>query len=220
MANKVKKEKRVSLYERVFWNLIWNILIRPFPRRMALKWEIPILNLFGAKIHPTAHIYSSTKIWLPRNLQMDEYSILADHVEVFNVSKVHLKAHSCVSQYSSIYSGSRSLKNESFEKISDPIIIEENGWVAAHCFIVNGSKIGRESVVGAGSVIRTTIPPYAIVIGNPPKVVGFRYTLEEMKNKEQNIYKDCNAISTEVLEKNYEKYFLKRLKEIKEFTRI
>lgn len=212
------RDIRLSVFERVIWNLVWNVVIRPFPRRMALKWEIPILNLLGAKIHPTAHIYSSTKIWLPRNLQMDEYSILADHVEVFNVSKVHLKAHSCVSQHSILSSGSRSLNNDSFERISEPIIIEENSWIAAHCLVLNGSRIGRESVVGAGSVIRSVIPPYAIVIGNPPMVVGFRYTLEEMINKEQNVYGDCSAIPAEVLEKNNQKYFLGRLDEIKKFT--
>lgn len=216
----LKKEKKIAIFERLLWKVIWNFTIRPFPRRLALKWEILVLTLFGAKIHSTAQIYSSTRIWLPRNLQMDEYSTLADHVDVFNVSKVHLKAYSSISQYSSIFTGSRALKNESFEIISDPIIIEENAWVASHSLILSGAKICRESVVGAGSVVRTVIPPYSIVIGNPPMVVGFRYALEEMKNKEQNIYKNCNSISTEVLERNYEKYFLMRLKEINKFTKV
>ncbi len=214
------QEKPEHVWERVIWNILWNILIRPFPRRMALRWERPILRMLGAKIHPTAHIYSSTKIWCPCNLIMEENSILGDHVEVFNVSTVHLKTNACVSQYTSIYPGSRSTSNESFKKITSPIIIGENAWVGSHCFIGYGSSIGREAVIGAGSVIRNIIPPYSMVIGNPAKVVGFRYSLEEIIEKESTIYEGNDKLSADVLEKNYNKYFLKRIKEIKEFTKL
>ena len=221
MTHKTKqKEKSEHVIERIIWNTLYYIIIRPFPRRMALVWERAILKLLGARIHPTAHIYSSTKIWCPSNLIMEENSILGDHVDVFNVSIVHLKANACVSQYTSIYPGSRSMTNEKFNKVTSPIVIGENSWVGSHCFIGYGSNIGREAVIGAGSVVRSIIPPYSMVIGNPAKVVGFRYSLEEIIEKESKNYNDKNRISTDILEKNYNKYFLNRLKDIKEFTKL
>ena len=214
------QEKPEHVWERVIWNILWNILIRPFPRRMALRWERPILRLLGAKIHPTAHIYSSTKIWCPSNLIMEEYTILGDHVEVFNNALVHLKANACVSQHCSICPGTRSTTNEDFGHVMAPIIIGERVWVGAYSFLGYGTIIGREAVIGAGTVIRNVVPPYSTLIGNPAKIVGFRYSLEEIIERENKLYPDRSPISAELLEKNYNKYFLKRIKEIKEFTKL
>jgi acetyltransferase-like isoleucine patch superfamily enzyme len=150
---------------------------------------------------------------------MDENSILAYDVDVFNVAPVHLKRHAMVSQNCYLYPGSRALNNSS-ERLHTPMEIGENAWVASNCFLGNGTIVGRECVIGAGSVVRVSIPAYATVIGNPAKIVGFRYTLEEIIEKETTTYKDCTPIAVNALEKNYEKYFLKRVKEIKDITRL
>jgi acetyltransferase-like isoleucine patch superfamily enzyme len=51
------------------------------------------------------------------------------------------------------------------------IIIEDDVWIASHCIIMKGVKIGRGSVIGAGSVVTKNIPPSVIVHGNPAKIV-------------------------------------------------
>ena len=40
------------------------------------------------------------------------------------------------------------------------------------CLIVNKNKIGKNVIIGAGSVVTKDVPPNKIVIGNPAKVVG------------------------------------------------
>lgn len=45
-------------------------------------------------------------------------------------------------------------------------------WVGANVTILNGVTIGEESIIGAGSVVRSNIPPWSIVVGNPAVVVG------------------------------------------------
>lgn len=80
--------------------------------------------------------------------------------------------------------------------------------------------IGRRAQIGAGTYVRTNVPPYAIMIGNPGKIIGFRMSPEEIVEYEKNKYPIEERLSVEELQKNYEKYFLKRWKEIKEFTRI
>ncbi len=54
-------------------------------------------------------------------------------------------------------------------------IIGNDVWLGHGCTIMSGSEIGDGAVVGAHSVVRGRIPPYAIVIGNPAKVVKYRF---------------------------------------------
>ena len=52
-----------------------------------------------------------------------------------------------------------------------PVVIEDNVWIGLNCIILKGVTIGHGSIIGAGSVVRKTIPPYSIVMGNPAIVV-------------------------------------------------
>jgi acetyltransferase-like isoleucine patch superfamily enzyme len=55
------------------------------------------------------------------------------------------------------------------------IIIENDVWIGAKSTIMSGVKIHNGSVVGANSVVTKDIPPYAIVVGNPAKIVKYRF---------------------------------------------
>lgn len=52
------------------------------------------------------------------------------------------------------------------------IIIEDNVFIGSHCFIGGDVHIGHHSVVGAGTIITKSckIPPYSLVVGNPPVI--------------------------------------------------
>lgn len=52
-----------------------------------------------------------------------------------------------------------------------PIVLEENVWVGAHALVLKGVRIGRDSVIGAATVVRTDVPPRVVVIGNPQQIV-------------------------------------------------
>lgn len=54
---------------------------------------------------------------------------------------------------------------------SSPIILEENVWICDSSIICKGVKIGKNSIIGAGSVVTKNIPPNVIAAGNPAKVV-------------------------------------------------
>ncbi|MBB1391324.1 acyltransferase [Shewanella sp. SG44-6] len=55
--------------------------------------------------------------------------------------------------------------------IRAPIFIDENCWIGAKVTILAGSKIGRHSVVAAGSVVSGEFPPYSVIGGIPAKVI-------------------------------------------------
>lgn len=54
------------------------------------------------------------------------------------------------------------------------IIIGNDVYVGAHCIFLGGTEVGDHSVIAAGSVVSTKIPPYSIVAGNPARVVRLR----------------------------------------------
>lgn len=54
------------------------------------------------------------------------------------------------------------------------IIIEDNVWIGAGVNILNGVKIGRDSIIGAGSVVTKSIPEFSIALGIPARVVKKR----------------------------------------------
>ena len=101
-----------------------------------------------------------------------------------------------------------------------PIVIEDNVWLGANSIIMKDVKIGRYAMVGAGSVVRSNVPPYAIVTGNPAKIVGFSKTPDEIIEFETVHYNEKDRIDKVTLEKNYNKFFLKRLDIIKNYLRI
>lgn len=54
------------------------------------------------------------------------------------------------------------------------IRIGRDVWIAANCIVTAGVTIGDGAVLAGGSVVMTDVPPYALVAGNPARVVGWR----------------------------------------------
>lgn len=101
------------------------------------------------------------------------------------------------------------------------VIVDESVWIAANVTLLSGVHIGRGAIIGAGTVLRSCkVPPYAIVVGNPGKVIGFRYTPDDIILHEQKLYPEEKRLSRDVLEKNYQKYFRSRVKEIASFVKL
>jgi maltose O-acetyltransferase len=54
---------------------------------------------------------------------------------------------------------------------SRPIIIEDNVFIGLQCVILKGVTIGKNSVIGANSVVFNNVPENSIAVGNPCKVI-------------------------------------------------
>ena len=106
------------------------------------------------------------------------------------------------------------------EDIEKDVIVEEDVWLGTNVTLLCGVRVGRGATVGAGAVVRTNVPPYAIVTGNPAKVVGFSLKPEEVIEHEKVLYPEKERLPLDKLEKNYKKYFLNRLMDIRNFTSL
>lgn len=163
---------------RLLWGIVWGLLARPLPRSLGLGWKRSLLRLFGAKIHPTAVVYSSAKIYFPRNLIMDAYSCLASDVDCYNVDVIHIGANTTVSQGTFLCTASHDITNPLNPLITAPILIEDQAWVAADAFVGMGVTIGQGAVVGARAAVFKDVEPWTVVGGNPAKFIKKRIIKE------------------------------------------
>lgn len=52
-----------------------------------------------------------------------------------------------------------------------PVIIEDNVWIGEGVCVLPNVKVGRNSIIGANSVVSHDVPPFSVVAGNPAKVI-------------------------------------------------
>ncbi|MDE5558189.1 MAG: sugar O-acetyltransferase [Ruminococcus sp.] len=55
--------------------------------------------------------------------------------------------------------------------ICKPIVIGQGAWIGAGATILPGVTVGKYAIVGAASVVTHDVPDYAVVVGNPAKVI-------------------------------------------------
>jgi acetyltransferase-like isoleucine patch superfamily enzyme len=65
------------------------------------------------------------------------------------------------------------------------VIIGHDVWIGYGATILAGVTIGNGAVIGACAVVTKDVPPYAIVAGNPAKLIRFRFTESEIAALQQ-----------------------------------
>ena len=72
------------------------------------------------------------------------------------------------------------LSNENKVQERKRITIGNDVFVGANVTILDGVTIGNGAVIGAGAIVSKDIPPYAIAVGNPIRILRFRMTDEQI----------------------------------------
>lgn len=80
------------------------------------------------------------------------------------------------------------------------ITINEDCWVGAESMLLSKCCIGRGVIVAARSVVTKDIPPYAVVAGNPAKIIATRFTIEQIIEHEKLLYPQNERLSYQYLE--------------------
>ncbi len=195
-----------------------------------------MVHLKYPNMHPTAYMLFKNVIGNRRNLIMGENATLNSECIIMNSrAKVIIKNNSgSARQLLTITGNHMSIVGYNVKQVTDKvkdkfdtikeydkdIIVEEDVWIGARVSILSGVTIGRGAEIGTGAVVRTSIPPYSVVVGNPAKIVGFRFTPDEIVEHEKVLYPENERIPKERLEKNYEKYYLSKIQEIRAYLRL
>lgn len=162
--------------------------------RLWVKW---FLNPFKHKRGKGAIIRSSarTDLFPYNNFSIGSYSIVEDFTTINNavgdvtigdktivgigsvvIGPVDIGNNVMIAQ-NIVMSG----LNHGYQDVSLPpsdqgvtcktITISDNVWIGSNSVITAGVTLGKHCVIGAGSVVTKSVPPYTVVVGNPARVI-------------------------------------------------
>lgn len=151
-------------------------------------------------------IISRSKVIIGNHVQIAWGTYLYDHNA--HSTDFRLRREDIEKEFQSLSLGDSDTENKNWDIVKTcPIVIEDDVWIGMNSIILKGVTVGRASIVGAGSVIRKSVPPFCVVCGNPAKVVKFLYTPEEIEGIQKEYFDDHNKfISKEEYKKIIEKY--------------
>jgi putative colanic acid biosynthesis acetyltransferase WcaF len=129
-----------------------------------------LLRLFGARVGRGVVIRSGVNISFPWRLTVGDFVWIGEEVFILSLAPVTLGSHVCVSQRAFLCSGSHHWRQETFDLDTQPIVVEDQVWIAAQAFVGPGTRIGQGSVVGVGTVLLKSIPPHSMARGNPAEI--------------------------------------------------
>jgi virginiamycin A acetyltransferase len=80
-----------------------------------------------------------------------------------------------------------------------PITIGDDVWLGADATILSGVTIGQGAVIGGSAVVAKDVPPYAIAVGNPARVVKYRFDPERI---ELLLKIDYSKVTVDIIKNN------------------
>lgn len=105
-------------------------------------------------------------------LRIGSFCSIASGVKIF-LGMNHRTDWITTYPFSAFFDAASHIKNSSISKGN--VTIGSDVWLCANCTILSGVNIGHGAVVGTGAVVTKDIEPYAIVAGNPAKMVRWRF---------------------------------------------
>lgn len=157
---------------RVSWALA-TPLFRLSPRPM-FAWRRFLLRLFGARVGNAAHVYPSTRVCMPWNLDLGAWSSLGEDVLVYNLGRVTIGERVTVSLRAHLCAGTHDHTRRDFPLLKPPIHVGDQSWICADAFVGPGVTVGEGAVVAARAVAVKDVPSWTVVAGNPARAVGPR----------------------------------------------
>jgi virginiamycin A acetyltransferase len=108
-------------------------------------------------------------------LEIGEFVSIAPGV-VFNLGGNHTYTSLSTYPFAIYVGGLRYDGSASYSK--GPIIVEDDVWIGAESRILSGVRVGQGAIVGAYAVVAKSVPPYAVVVGNPARIIKYRFESE------------------------------------------
>ena len=116
------------------------------------------------------YIGEGSRIWSAGRIDIGDRVMISHNVNIFDnlthpvdpvLRHQHFRAIASVGHPHRIDLGER------------PVRINDDAWIAAGAMVLRGVTIGKAAIVGAGAVVTHDVPPFAIVAGNPARVIRY-----------------------------------------------
>ena len=158
--------------KRLLWGLI-KPLFRYSPR-IFFGFRNFLLKLFGAKIGNNVHIYNSVIIYMPWNLEINDWSSIGEHAYIYNLGMIRIGKTATISHRAHLCAGTHDYEDPSMSLLKPSIFICDQVWICTEAFVGPGVTVGEGAVVGARAVVVKDVSPWTVVAGNPARTVKQR----------------------------------------------
>jgi acetyltransferase-like isoleucine patch superfamily enzyme len=113
---------------------------------------------------------------IPGQLIIEDNAIIGSHANIRATGgKIHIGKNALIAQQVSLIASNHKISNEQlywdspWDEAKTGVLIDENVWIGAGVTVLPGCSIGKNSVIGAGSVVTKSIPANEIWVGVPAK---------------------------------------------------
>jgi len=113
------------------------------------------------------------------DIELADGANIGFNCEVFSASRVTIGAGVLMAAYSYIVGGDHDFSDPSASVLAQPrtsagVDVGAGAWIGAGAKILDGVTIGERAIVGAAAVVRESVPPLAVSVGIPARVVSHR----------------------------------------------
>jgi acetyltransferase-like isoleucine patch superfamily enzyme len=119
-------------------------------------------------IHWRCEFYAPERIWFGEHCTVGDSCFLDGRSGLRFGDSVNLGSHV------SIYTREHAVDAPDFAETGAPVDVGDHAWIASHAIVLPGVTVGEGAVVAAGAVVAKDVPPFALVGGNPARVLGER----------------------------------------------
>jgi acetyltransferase-like isoleucine patch superfamily enzyme len=136
-----------------------------------IRGEILITKNGRFKIGDHSFIGPGSRIWAQKNIEIGSFVLISHLVDIHDSNSHSLNWRNRRSEAISLFENNVVI--DSGDVDSESVIIEDDVWIGFKSSILKGVKIGRGSIIAAGSLVTKDVPPYTLVAGNPAKVIRY-----------------------------------------------
>jgi acetyltransferase-like isoleucine patch superfamily enzyme len=86
--------------------------------------------------------------------------------------RIHIEDNVVIAQFSVIVAHDNAYYYTHGQQVVGDIHIREGAFIGTHSVILAGVEIGKSSIIGALSLVKSNIPPFCVAVGQPAKVVS------------------------------------------------
>ena len=152
---------------------LWFFIINKFTelslRAMGTRVGTHLTAFPISTIEAPQNLVLGNNVWMSKNIAF----YATDGIQIGN-DVVIAKDVSFISVNHSFKKKGTKINQQGYEKTGKPIVVGNDVWIGEKAIILKGVAIGNGAVVGAGSVVTKDVPDYAVVAGNPARVITQR----------------------------------------------
>lgn len=154
-------------------------LVKYFPPPMGDIFRNGVLKIFLKKLSVKTTIKDGVTIWFPEKVSIGSHCSLNEYVFIDGYGGVEIGDWCRIAHRTSIISEDHGFERRDIpislqNKTARKIVIGDDVWIGCDVKILKGVMVGRGAIIGAGAVVTKDVPDYAIVAGNPARIIKYR----------------------------------------------